>query len=35
VEIITGRTESDAELSKVFAVVQDQDGRAKQNSSQR
>jgi len=30
VEIITGRTESDAELSKVFAVVRDQDGRAKQ-----
>src|SRR5271157_473543 len=29
-EIITGRIEADAEPSKVFAVVRDQDGRAKQ-----
>src|ERR1700746_3616051 len=30
-EIITGRIEADAEQSKVFAVVRDQDGRAKQH----
>ena len=30
-EIITGRIEADAEQSKVFAVVRDQDGRAKQD----
>src|SRR5271166_978712 len=30
-EIITGRIEADAEHSKVFAVVRDQDGRAKQH----
>src|SRR5271165_1262827 len=30
-EIITGRIEADAEPSKVFAVVRDQDGRAKQH----
>src|SRR5260370_9962831 len=30
-EIITGRIEADAEPSKVFAVVRDQDGRAKQD----
>jgi hypothetical protein len=30
-EIITGRIEADTEPSKVFAVVRDQDGRAKQD----
>jgi hypothetical protein len=30
-EIITGRIEGDAEQSKVFAVVRDQGGRAKQH----
>jgi transposase len=30
-EIITGRIEADADPSKVFAVVRDQDGRAKQD----
>ena len=30
-EIITGRIEADAEPSKVFAVVRDQDGHAKQH----
>ena len=30
-EIITGLIETDAEQSKVFAVVRDQDGRAKQH----
>jgi hypothetical protein len=30
-EIITGRIEADAEPSKVFAVVRDQDGHAKQD----
>jgi hypothetical protein len=30
-EIITGRIEGDAEQSKVFAVVRDQDGHAKQH----
>jgi hypothetical protein len=30
-EIITGRIEADAEPSKVFAVVRDQDGRSKQH----
>jgi hypothetical protein len=30
-EIITGRIEADAEPRKVFAVVRDQDGRAKQD----